>query len=182
MLNNAWRSRAALHCVAVISSFLLILFLVLNNKKRTRKQHRVTTVNHSALWHELCEERRCDTRQFRLHYLRLSRRFYSRHRNRPNCYLVFWGSGESEKMRERKASSWRDTVMEGTSTHLGVGSGRRSLPSFLRSVATLFITAWKGTDHLQTDWPTDRLNNWQTEWKSKWLTERPSDQTSDKLK
>ena len=47
------RSCVALHCVVVVSSFLLILFLVLNSKKETRKEHSVTTVNQSALWHEL---------------------------------------------------------------------------------------------------------------------------------
>ena len=178
------RRCVALLCVIVISSFLLILFLVLNNKKNTRKEHWVTTVNHSAFWHELC----ADARQFRLHYHQLSRRFYSGHRNRPNYYLVFWGSGESEKAWERKASSWRVSVMEGTSTHLCVGPGDLTIPSFVRSVATLFIRAWKGTDYRQIDWPTDwlptdwltyRLTNWPTEWQSEWLTERPSDQTSD---
>jgi hypothetical protein len=144
----------------------------------TRKEHRVTAVNHSALWHELCQERRCDARQFRLHYLRLSRRFYSRHRNRPNCYLVFWGSGESEKMWERKASSWRDTVTEGTSTHLCAGPDRRSCSSFILTFCGCTVYSGMKRDWSSADWPTDRMTGRQTDW----ITDRPNDRVSDWLK
>jgi hypothetical protein len=154
-------------CSSSLCSFHFLLplnsFSCAKEEKKTRKEHRANTVNRSALWHELCEERRCDARQFRLHYHQVSRRFYSRHRNRPNYYLVLWGAGESEKVRERKASSWRDSVMEGTSTHLCVGPGDLTIPSFVRSVAALFIRTWRGTGHLQIDWPTDQMTDWRTD-------------------